>query len=598
MQSQNNLSQGTSAGPSSGQSPVNLTPDCRSNTPPDASHRKLVLSDDWRIFIAFPCFILGYLGATGNLWTGPRLEDDNQILRLQIELEEGGFFAVLVDELESRWGMQRLLPTYCVQKVVLAHIFGANFTAWTIWNGLVGAATGCLLYLFMRTWHYSYFESIVFALLTILGEQSILWWRTLHGEGIGMLLLAASLVVIARRVNIGKLRFELIFCILLTLAVLCKESFVLLIPALLFLKLWKTYQLPQTRFVGALRANLLSIAWLIGVTATVGTVVLFVFRTTGFSYAGWEGFDGERFFVTWSQYAWVMNSWLIVPLLAAFAMTIFLPPGDAKSSLTTPRFNRTFYSFLCAWIFCVLVVLPQLLLYMKTGISNDVTSEADFSRYIVPGILGYAFAVAHTLCLVRQQPSRWIWPGRLATAAVVLALLVNSVVAYREGRVYADYSHTNDRWFETIETNTDPNDPIVLVYLNSADGEYPTQVALRVYYILSQRHGRSNFYCCPIPPEPSVSAGAANAKRDDTRYHGMKLHAINDLSVSVPINTILILNWGKIVNVPGPVGPTLDKLLPQFQPTWFQRSEFRREQHPHHHVSYFRTEPPSRPQPD
>ena len=131
------------------------------------------------------------------------------------------------------------------------------------------------------------------------------------------------------------------------------------------------------------------------------------------------------------------------------------------------------------------------------------------------------------------------------------------------------------------------DDPIVLVYLNSVDGQYATQAALRVYYILSQRHGRKNIYFCPIPPEPTLAQGVQAAERDDTRRHGKKMLPINQLSRSVNVNAVLMLNWGTVTNVPGAAFEAIDQLLPQFRPTWFQTSDFRRESSAHGHISYF-----------
>ena len=63
---------------------------------------------------------------------------------------------------------------------------------------------------------------------------------------------------------------------------------------------------------------------------------------------------------------------------------------------------------------------------------------------------------------------------------------------------------------------------------------------------------------------------------------------INQLSRSVKVNAVLILDWGIVTNADITAADAMDQLLPQFRPTWFQASDFRRESNPHGHISYFR----------
>ena len=141
----------------------------------------------------FPLVIFGTLISTGQLTDGPRIADDNQIYRLRIEFAERGFFPVLATELSDRFhNMRRLCPVYSVQKVVQTRLFGGNLFIWSMATGLLGVCTAGLLYWFFRLCHGTVLASVTFALVTILGEQFVVWYRLLHGEGVGMLLLAAA----------------------------------------------------------------------------------------------------------------------------------------------------------------------------------------------------------------------------------------------------------------------------------------------------------------------------------------------------------------------------------------------------------------------
>ena len=197
------------------------------------------------------------------------------------------------------------------------------------------------------------------------------------------------------------------------------------------------------------------------VTMAVGATVLYVFRTTGFHYGGWEGFDGEQFMMMWDQFLWLSNGWLVVSLTvfvlaAVYSSHAATTPVDmeaanatrprrvASSAQQIPRM-ASLWSFLLAWTFCLAVTGPQLLLYMKTGMLNEGESEADFARYILPGIIGIAFVVAHMLRLIRWHGTGRLWHLHwLAVTLVGISLFIRSVVAYREGREFAVYSRAND----------------------------------------------------------------------------------------------------------------------------------------------------------
>lgn len=72
---------------------------------------------------------------------------------MQIEFEENGFVRVLGDELRDRFTMQRLVPVYSIQKIILARLFGGNVVAWSFYTGLVTAFTAGVLIHFFRLCH-------------------------------------------------------------------------------------------------------------------------------------------------------------------------------------------------------------------------------------------------------------------------------------------------------------------------------------------------------------------------------------------------------------------------------------------------------------
>src|SRR4030095_4310618 len=80
----------------------------------------------------------------------------------------------------------------------------------------------------------------LFSLMSLVGQQSVIWYQSADLENIGMFLLSLSLFFLAKSIySKNKISFyKTAFAISLALCSLYKESFLLMVPAILFLYLW------------------------------------------------------------------------------------------------------------------------------------------------------------------------------------------------------------------------------------------------------------------------------------------------------------------------------------------------------------------------
>ncbi len=550
---------------------------------------------DWIALAVFPLVIFGLLISAGHLTTGPRITDDNQIYKLQIELSEAGFWQVLGDELTSRFEMSRLVPVYNLHKVTLATVFGGNLVAWSTWNGIVGVLTAGLLFWALRRLEASIFESFAFALITLLGPQSIVWWRLLHGEGIGMLFLAAALVAMALRVRSGRFAYEIAFAGAAALSALSKESFLLALPPLLLLKILLTGRLRGLGLRAAFRHSLFSVVSLATLSVAAALIIKVIFRTTHFSYSGWIGFNPVAFLRVLIQYVTLASYWLLPALVLIYLSSRLVrrstnATGAGGSEPADDGSTFLFRSWVVAGLFWATLTVPQLLLYMSSGIL-EIGHEAGFSRYILPCFLGYAFLIAQMLRLIRSLGDRGRLARVLAITCTMAYLLTRASVAHEASQEFAKFSNFNDQWFETVVENTRADSAIVVAYLNGVgDGGVSTQAALRVYYLLFERYHRQNLYFLPFPPLPTLEEGRLAAKQADTRRHGKRLRPVSRLPEGQPVDAILILNWAKVYERQGPTvtREVLEKYLLGRSWPWFEPQDFTRRPHPHGHVSYLR----------
>ena len=554
----------------------------------------------WVLPLVFPILVIGFLVATGHLTDGPQMVDDNQIYKMQIELEENGFFRALGVELCDRFMMRRLVPLYSVQKTVQSRIFAGNLVAWSVCTGLVGACAAGVLFYFFRLCRGTLLACLAFALITVVGEQSVVWWRMLHGEGIGMLMLSTALAVMVWGIRTRKLRYEIAFLFFITLATLSKESFILVIPAVLFLKIWLTAREQQLTLRVAAKRSWLSLICLPVVFISELAIIKFVFATTSFNYAGWNGFDAANFQSIVQQYAHITNALLLggLGLLGWLLWTFRRVPERSESKPQKHRMHkmgkapdgswtqRAWASVLMAVLFCMLLTLPQLFLYMSTGMLN--INAGHYGRYILPCMVGYAFVVAELIRLIQQASQG----SRAIAIAIGLMLCVSladkSVTAYQEAAGFANVSRTTDAWFEAIVENTDQDSPIVLAFINGMADSYSLQVALRVHYLLSRCYDRDNVYFSPIPPEPTLEKARLELVQADSRRHAKRMRPVGQMDRSRPPAAIMIINWGPCLERNQPTSFTLDQWMQKNGLEWFEPWKYRREVHPHGHITYFR----------
>ncbi len=367
-------------------------------------------------------------------------------------------------------------------------------------------------------------------------------------------------------------------------------------PAILFLKTWLTVRERDVTIWQGIRQNWLSIGWLAAVMMTELMIIKFGFATTSFVYTGWMGFNRYQFDRMVNQFAGITNAWLLVILLIIpWVFWTFRPArhsggrpvrhgkrtDDKRAGL--PWTRSPWASVLMAAVFCLLMTLPQLLLYMSSGMLNE--NDGHYGRYILPAIVGYAFLIAEITRLVQQAHPGNRFVTVLLALAITGSLIDKGWTATSEARAFAVYSRQTDEWFEQVVANSEPDDPIVLVFRGNTLRAYSIQVALRTYYLLAKRYNRPNVYFCLIPPDPSIAESIAELEQEDTKRHALNMRTVDQLEG--PPRVVMVLNWGTDTSYYVPTVALLEFWLWQQERRWFDPGKYRRVIHPHQHITYF-----------
>lgn len=353
-------------------------------------------------FAFFFFFWFGLLYLSGSLTSGFHFTDDHQIISFSKTLENAGAIETALDWVERDVrSIGRFLPVYYIHRLLQIKFFGTEFLYWGLYDGLLAWLSSSLMATFMLLAGFSLLEALIFPCLLFLGFQAGIWWRFGTAETIAMVILGAALAASASSARKKSIALDILFVAAGVLLMLTKETFILFIPALLFLKIWLTKKERKLCWPGALKAEALPVAVLLSLSvAAVLYIKLFV-GTMGIGYAGYEGFNAGPFFSALVNYLFASQAWLVA---LGFALAVSAAARD----------KRPWGDIAAVFVLLALSVLPQAILHAKSGVSE---------RYILPGIFGIVFAAVYFMRLTREALSKGTPGLRLRTLAAWAAAI-------------------------------------------------------------------------------------------------------------------------------------------------------------------------------
>lgn len=394
------------------------------------------------VIIVSIVFWFSFLILSGSLFSGYHFTDDHEIIDIYQKLtsEDQGIWQEILARIQyDILTFGRFRPFYFVHRVIQTQLFGINWFTWSVYTGGLASISTVLLIQFGRAIGFSWLESGAFAGITLLGTQANVWSRLGPSETIGIFLVSVVLNLMVMSVETRSHLLKISLIILTVLLSLCKESFVVLIPALLCIKLWldqRSSPLPLRRLIQKNKWFLIPLT----TTFLLEIIIIQKFVGTNFGYAGLEinpigiintFLDYGRFYI----------------LLLILLSTVFISQvtQTVKKSQIPPT-HDIFYPL----VIFLLIVLPQAILYTKSGITE---------RYLLPGMLGFAFLILWFLKLIRERSlklSQWLF----VLLTLILSLKLNT--AFKAAQYFAEDGRITNELLRTIETNTTQNSQILI----------------------------------------------------------------------------------------------------------------------------------------
>lgn len=330
------------------------------------------------ILLIFPVILL----TTGTITSGWHLVDDHETVELVKNKLENNvpFWTAFIREyridITHRWR-----PAYWFFRVLAAYVFGESYVLHNSFLCLIGMVTYVLLYGAVRNFKCSSISAHLFAGLVILGRQYEMWYQIANQENIGLFFLAVCLWIVSYQYKNNNFTHKKLDILLLICAVLCsliKESFFLVLPIIILLRLGMEGLVLRGGVRSWIKLFVRKVPfWLPALAVFVWSAYMIVFYvgTAPIDYAGIELDKG------WKNTLWnimrmrgeSLEDFVWITLLCTVILLIAL----LFLAIKHRKVEKCYVLLGCMGVY---IVCTQIVLYAKSGM---------WDRYLVPFIVGY-----------------------------------------------------------------------------------------------------------------------------------------------------------------------------------------------------------------
>jgi len=452
-------------------------------------------------FIFFTLFWASFVFISGTLTSGYHFTDDHEVISFNKNIQNNGLLdaskSIIKEDLKERFR-----PFYYLHRIIIIKLFGTNILIPSICNVFLAIFTSFFLFLFVFRQGYKFFHSLLFPLLTLVGEQSAVFWRLGPAETIGFFLFSASLFFLANSIFKRKSYQIIISVILLLFATLSKESFVIVIPAYIFILFWLNYQHDTNATIfNVIRKNIIIISCVVIVLLIE---ICFIIFAIGTHKNGYAGIDNSFKVLKFMEHTYVFLRYNIYVYLMAFGLFLLMQNNNFRQLKYDENLKKKIKPLAYAFSVLILVIMPQFILYDKSGI---------YERYLLPLNFGLSLFVIFLLKQVYLKTTITLFSKRVFVVFITLTLLTFlKNYALPNAKEFTKEGISTNNFLSKIETSTKSNDSI-LVVLNSYEN-FEWGYSIKDY--LTIKAGRNNFYFY-ILNKPFANDFATNLKNKFSR---------------------------------------------------------------------------------
>ena len=466
---------------------------------------KFLQKDNGRHALAFFIYtflVLALIFATGTVYSGFHLSDDQILVGFSNQLNHSTFLATARDAIQEDLYL-RFRPMAIFYYVAFAKWLYPDFFRIAIAVAIQGIFTCYFFYRFARQLKCLWIVSFLFPLFILCGNQGVIFWRNCVNETFGILLLSLSLFFLGKLIYTQK-RHTInlfFFSFFLLLATFTKESFIILVPAILFFKIWQEAEQRDVSFVASLKNNLgLVIFFALVVIAEIG--IIYYYKSISDHFIEYvsvdqESFSGANLFI--SLYRLIITKGYAVIILPAMVFIFWRSTSGNRKGV--------FKNFLLPLLMLYgLIVLPQALLYAKSLI---------FERYLLPGTLGSALLILLLSNFLEENARRFAILKMAFLPACSLLLAVQLFLMVRAAPEYAAAGFEANHLLETVASRTKASDIIVLAA--TPEGQSDKALSVKAYLTAPIGGNKQHVFIDPVTDSTQPANYVIKSFEKDTR---------------------------------------------------------------------------------
>lgn len=365
------------------------------------------------VFIVILLFVFSFLNFTGTLTSGYHFQDDHEIIRINKDLQQQSFIKVLKNWMNVDLKI-RFRPFYIIHRVAVTELFGSDFLMLSIYSGLLCSISLFMFFWAMRKLGFNILISSIFLVISFIGPQFAIWWRLGPNETIGVLMLSFAffLMTFLKTHSYNNL-INLLFSVFLILSSLSKESFLIIVPAMVLFKLWNDKVILGTSGTVTIRRN-----WILLLPLLIFILeVYYIINDVGLNRIGYAGIDSSIKNTISGIKTIVKGLWkpyIFILLISAILIIVY-------QLFTQNRFGSR--KIWLPLVFSLMIVAPNLVLYAKSGM---------WERYYIPTSIGLSFLIVSVINLYSNN-------SRLVHVLVLVIVLVVYWPVYKQTYHTAQY---------------------------------------------------------------------------------------------------------------------------------------------------------------
>jgi len=423
----------------------------------------------------FTVFFLAVLFGAKVYFSGFHLTDDFKTLNIISGFREQPFFKEMAKQISENTS-RRFNPLNSVQYVVRAKLFGDNFSLWFLSQIFIFVPTCFFLYGFARKIGATFWQSVFFPFFTLLGQQMLTWWMLCTAEPIAMFFVSLAMYLMAKASQReGDILSVTGFVVSIALSTLCKESFILFIPAAVVM--W--WALLCYGKMKPDMANIFFKALLPSVTLLIVMlfdlwVILYVVKTTTEGYNGIDGQmpligllkDPHMFLMRLKVDIWVLLDMYTFGVILFGIFLIMNALSEKKDEFLRIIRKMSLFGFVFAMIF-----IPQVILYDKSGMQT---------RYWLPAFLAFSIAAVYLLKTISKSKEISFFGKRVFLVLIIIAFIPRVEHAVSRAKDFASEGLATRDLFRAVLSG-DIHDPKILV-VGDPIVNYEWSVALVKYF--------------------------------------------------------------------------------------------------------------------